>query len=268
MIDSHAHLDAPEFAGQGMVAYQEAQTLGVRGILIPAVCPDNFIAVQELANSALGAGFTLGIHPMYVESLDEAHALSQLNEAVAAALTDARFVGIGEIGLDYFVPGLDREKQLRMFQAQLRLARDLELPVVMHVRRSADHIARECRRFGIKHGVAHAFNGSEQQAHALIKQGLCLGFGGAFTYGRALQLRRLAQHLPLDCLVLETDAPDIAPVWLAGEFTGQPNSPVQLPRIAACLALLRQESLALIQEQTTQNVVRSVPRMRSLVRPA
>ncbi|RYF53138.1 MAG: TatD family deoxyribonuclease, partial [Comamonadaceae bacterium] len=163
------------------------------------------------------------------------------------------------------------------FRRQLQLAREFDLPVLIHVRRSVDKVLRHLREVGRGQpwrGIAHAFNGSAQQAQACIAQGLKLGFGGAVTFERALQLRRLAAELPLEALVLETDAPDIPPHWLyrtqAERTAGAPqgrNEPAELPRIGQCIAELRGIPLAALAQATTRNACDAMPRLRMLLPP-
>jgi len=180
---------------------------------------------------------------------------------MAQANDDHRFVAIGEIGLDFFVPALMqsplREKQEFFYVEQLKIARDFGLPVLLHVRRSQDIILKHLRRIQVVGGIAHAFNGSVQQANHFIDLGFKLGFGGAMTYTRALQIRRLATDLPLEVIVLETDAPDIPPSWNSRGI----NSPVELPQIGRVLAELRGMSLPEIAEATTANTKAVLPRM-------
>jgi TatD DNase family protein len=193
----------------------------------------------------------------------------QAQEADLALLRDwlarEKPVAVGEIGLDLFVTDVDPVRQEFFFVEQLKLAREFDLPVLLHVRRAVDPILKQLRRICVRGGIAHAFNGSVQQAEAFIERGFCLGFGGALTYERALQLRRLATHLPLSSLVLETDAPDIPPHWLyataAMRAQGQPqgrNSPTQLPRIASVLAELRGLSLEALAQATSENARRAL----------
>jgi TatD DNase family protein len=188
-----------------------------------------------------------------------------LRERLAASVADNKLVAVGEIGLDFFVPGLGegelREKQEFFYSEQLKMARDFNLPVILHVRRSQDTLLKYLRRIRVVGGLAHAFNGSDQQAHAFIDLGFVLGFGGAMTFTRALQIRRLASSLPGTSLALETDAPDISPAWLHPAS----NNPQQLPRIAAVLAELRGQTMADIERQTTANVARVLPRLGSLM---
>ena len=268
-IDTHAHLDAAEFEGQAIEVVARARRVGVAGGVIPAVERRHFETVQQLAHRC-GWAYALGIHPLYVEQAQDED-LQALHAAVAQALTDPLFVGIGEIGLDFFVPGLDRERQQRFYAAQLRIARAFDLPVILHVRKSQDALLAGLRRAGFGSGrpagIAHAFNGSAQQAQGFIDLGFALGFGGAMTFERALNIRRLAADVPETVPVLETDAPDIPPVWLYRPRQTQtgapltPNAPEHLPRIAQTLAELRGWSLSRTASQTTANAFRVLPRL-------
>ena len=264
--DSHCHLDAPEFDADRADVLRRARAAGVTMLVLPAVAADHFAAVVALAR-AHGLGYALGIHPLWTDRAADGD-LDRLAEALHRHRNDPHLVAVGEIGLDFFVPALATEAmrahQERIYRAQLRLARRFDLPVVLHVRRSADrqHVhLRELTPAGGWRGIAHAFNGSEQQAQAFISLGFALGFGGAMTFTRALQIRRLATQLPLSAVVLETDAPDISPAWLHPGV----NTPAQLPRIAAVLAELRGQPLAEIAAQTSNNVARVLPRLGNLM---
>ena len=263
LIDTHCHLDASEFARGGGVIAGCAARQGVSWIVIPAVERANFAAVAALAHAQANCVYALGIHPMYVPQAAESD-LEVLRSALAAALDDRRLVAIGEIGLDFFVEGLRdgplRDKQEYFYSEQLKMARDFGLPVLLHVRRSQDVVLKHLRRIAVPGGIAHAFNGSLQQAQAFIGLGFRLGFGGAMTFPRALQIRRLAASLPLSSIVLETDAPDMAPVWL---HPGR-NSPEQLPRIGAVLATLRGLPLADVAQATSENALAALPRLADL----
>jgi TatD DNase family protein len=264
-IDTHCHLDAGEFGGEsGSVATRAAQE-GVTGIVIPAVERGNFETVAALARENQNCCYALGIHPIFVPQAQEAD-LAALRSAVEEAMNDPRFVAIGEIGLDFFVPALCepdmRDKQEFFYREQLKIARDFDLPALLHVRRAQDRVLMHLRRIAVAGGIAHAFNGSFQQAEEFIRLGFRLGVGGAMTFTRALQIRRLARTLPAQALVLETDAPDIAPVWL---HPGR-NSPEQLPRIGAVLAELRGVSIEEIARQTWDNACAALPRLRPLLR--
>ncbi|MFZ9407270.1 MAG: TatD family hydrolase [Burkholderiaceae bacterium] len=256
LIDTHCHFDAPEFDPDWGEALMRAQAAGVQAVIMPAVRREHFAGLRRLAAAHGGLCYALGIHPMCVETSPEQD-LDLLRQAVIEAMDDPRFVAIGEIGLDHFVPGLDRQRQEHFLIAQLRLAREFDLPVLLHVRKAQDAVLKQLRRMGIRQGIAHAFNGSLQQAGQFSAQGLVLGFGGAMTWSRALQIRRLAAGLDASALVLETDAPDIPPVWRAG----QRNEPAELAGIAQCLAELRGSTLESIARQTAMNACRVLPRL-------
>lgn len=268
-IDTHCHLDAAEFAADGSAVRQRAAAAGVAHCVLPAVAVANFEAVRTLAHRH-GDSYALGIHPLCTPAAREAD-LAQLDRALAAQRDDPRLVAVGEIGLDYFVPGLDAARQEFFYREQLALARRHGLPVLLHVRRSADRLLKELRRAGVS-GIAHAFNGSAQQAAEFVRLGFKLGFGGAVTYERALQIRRLAADLPLGALVLETDAPDIPPHWLyktapqraAGAAQGR-NEPAQLPAIGAVVAQLRGLAPEALAEATSRNAREALPRLATLL---
>lgn len=268
-VDTHCHLDAPEFAGDAAAVRGRAARAGVVHCVLPAVAAADFDAVRELAWRS-GDSYALGIHPLYTGAATDED-LAALDAALAAGRADPRLVAVGEIGLDYFVPGLDGPRQEHFYAEQLALAQRHGLPVILHVRRSADALLRQLRRRPVG-GIAHAFNGSLQQAKTFVDLGFRLGFGGALTFDRALQLRRLAQALPLDALVLETDAPDIPPQWLyrdaqaraAGAPQGR-NEPAELPRIGAVLAGLRGLSAEALAQATTRNACAALPRLAALL---
>jgi TatD DNase family protein len=267
-IDSHCHLDAAEFDADRPEVLRRARAVGVALLVVPAVERSNFDTVRELAHRE-AAAYALGIHPMCVERASEAD-LEVLADALRQRRDDPRLVAVGEIGLDHFVPGLDRARQQRFYLAQLRLARAAGLPVILHVRRSADALLAGLRRIEVPGGIAHAFNGSMEQALAFVALGLRLGFGGTMTYERALRVRALARAVPEHTPVLETDAPDIPPQWLyrtAAERAaglGHRNEPAELPRIAATLAELRGWALAETAERTSANVHAALPRTAAL----
>ncbi len=263
-IDTHCHLDAHEFLGEEHVIAEQAAVQGVEQIVIPAVGKCNFSTVAALAAQCSNTVYALGIHPLYVAQSTESD-LYDLRDAVIAAHDDPRFVAIGEIGLDFFVPELKqghlRDKQEYFYAEQLKLAREFALPVLLHVRRSQDIILKYLRRIVVPGGIAHAFNGSFQQAQMLIELGFRLGFGGAMTFPRALQIRRLATELPLSALVLETDAPDISPAWLHP----QRNTPLQIPHIAQVLADLRGITAEQLAYDTSVNARSVLPRLQPTV---
>lgn len=276
-IDTHCHLDAAGFAPDLAAVRARAAALQVGHCVLPAVDVANFDAVRQLAHE-FGDSYALGIHPLCVPQAQDAD-LQALDAALTRHSADPRLVAVGEIGLDYFVPELNasplRERQAYFYREQLKLARQHGLPVMLHVRRSADQLLKSLRELapaGGWCGTAHAFNGSEQQAREFIKLGFKLGFGGTVTYDASRQIRRLAATLPLESLVMETDAPDMAPHWLyataAQRAAGQPqgrNEPGELPRIAAVVAGLRGMSPEALAAATTENALQAFPRLRALL---
>jgi TatD DNase family protein len=269
-IDTHCHLDAAEFDADRDAVREAARQVGVTRCVIPAVHAGHWPEVAQLAEQH-GDAYALGIHPLYVPQAQEADLLA-LDQALHERAGDPRLVAVGEIGLDFFVPELCtpdmRERQWFFYTAQLKLAQKHGLPVILHVRRSADLLLKGLRQCRITSGIAHAFNGSSQQAQAFVDMGFALGFGGTLTYERSLQLRRLVCELPLSALVLETDAPDIPPHWLyqtaeqraLGAAQGR-NSPAELPRIAQVLAGLRGVPLVDLAAASTRNARRVLPKL-------
>jgi TatD DNase family protein len=270
-IDTHCHLDAAEFGADAEPVRRRAAQAGVVHCVLPAVAVANFATVRELAHRH-GDSYALGIHPLCTPDAADRD-LELLDQALTRHRGDPRLVAVGEIGVDLFVPGLDPARQAHFYREQLSLAHRHGLPVLLHVRRSADQLLKHLRRIPVT-GIAHAFNGSDQQAAAFVDLGFKLGFGGTVTYERSLQIRRLARELPLDALVLETDAPDIPPHWLyktaeqraAGVPQGR-NEPGELPAIGAELAALRGMAPAELAAATTANACAALPRLRALLRP-
>jgi TatD DNase family protein len=255
-IDTHCHLDASEFDADRDAVARAALDAAVTRIVIPGVERSNFDTVRALAHRIEGGAYALGIHPLFTPRATDDD-LRVLREEIAASMDDPRFVGIGEIGLDYFVPTLDDARQQFFYYEQLKLAREFRLPVICHVRKSQDKVLKGLRVHDIHCGIAHAFNGSFQQAEAFIAQGMRLGFGGNLTFERARQIRRLAADLPLDAIVLETDAPDIAPAW---RYKGR-NTPDQVAGIAKVLAQLRGIGEDALSLGTTANAHAALPRL-------
>ncbi len=272
-IDTHCHLDAAEFDADRAAVVARARAAGVSQVVIPAVSASNFEVVRTLAHEH-GFAYALGIHPLYVMSATDED-LTQLDQALTTYRDDPRLVAIGEIGLDFFVKSLDAERQQQIYLAQLKLAKRHQLPVILHVRRSADQLLGGLRRVGLTTGgIAHAFNGSQQQAQAFIDLGFRLGFGGTLTFERSLQIRRLAAELPPEALVTETDAPDIPPQWLyktadeRAHGASARNEPGELPRIGASLAALRGWTLEEAQAVTRRNAHAALPRLAALAEGA
>lgn len=256
LFDTHCHLDAAEFDDDRKEVVAAAVRAGVTAMLVPAVEVANFAQVRDLCapnrpddlqRISLLAAF--GIHPMYT-----AQAKDEDIATLRHWLRTETATAVGEIGLDGYVPDLDMARQEWFFVEQLKLAREFDLPVILHLRRAQDLVLKHLRRIGVRGGIAHAFNGSRQQADVFIKLGFKLGFGGAMTFAGSTRIRALARELPLESIVLETDAPDIPPSWLGRDR----NTPAQLVAIASCLAELRYgasdaEKIADIARRTATN---------------
>jgi TatD DNase family protein len=268
-IDTHCHLDAAEFAPDTDAVRARARAAGVTHCVLPAVEVSNFQAVRELAHR-YGDSYALGIHPLCAGAA-RPEDLERLDQALLAARDDPRLVAVGEIGLDFFGADPDPARQELLLAGQLALARCHGLPVILHVRRSADRLLKHLRQAGVS-GIAHAFNGSVQQASEFVKLGFKLGFGGNVTFERAQQIRRLAAGLPLAALVLETDAPDIPPQWVyrtaVQREDGQPqgrNEPAELPRIAQVIAELRAMPVEALALATRDNALQALPKLAPLL---
>lgn len=244
-IDSHCHLDAEEFAGDREQVVTAARAAGVSRLIVPAVAVPQFAAMREVCRRYPECRAAYGIHPLYVASATPVDLATLRQWLVAEAA-----VAVGEIGLDFYVPGIDPQQQEYFFVEQLQIAREVGLPVLLHVRRSVDAVLKQLRRMAVVGGIAHAFNGSRQQADEFIKLGFKLGFGGTLTYPGSRRIRSLASELPLDSIVLETDAPDMAPAFAPR----QRNVPANLPRFAEVLAELRGLSLADIATANRRNI--------------
>jgi TatD DNase family protein len=253
-IDSHCHLHAAEFAADRATVWQDARAVGVTKALLPAVSLADCNQVDACCARHPGLGAAYGMHPLYAGAASDDD-LAQLS----ALLERKRPVAIGEIGLDGYVAHVDFSRQESLFIAQLKLARAFDLPVVLHVRKAVDAVLKHLRRIRVRGGIAHAFNGSRQQADEFLKLGFKLGFGGSLTYSGSTRIRALAQSLPEEALVLETDAPDMPPCW---RRRGR-NSPDQLPAIGAILAELRVADSARIADLTRQNTLAVLPTLAS-----
>jgi TatD DNase family protein len=250
LVDTHCHLDAAEFDADRDAVAGAAREAGVRTIVVPAVERENFSAVTDTCRHYPGCVAAYGIHPLYVE-----RAVPRDIEELRATIAAAQAVAVGEIGLDFFQPGHDAALQEYYFTEQLKIARDFHLPVILHVRQAVDAVLKQLRRIPVSGGIAHAFNGSRQQAEVFIGMGFKLGFGGAMTFERALRIRELAKSLPLEAIVLETDAPDMTPAWIG---KGR-NTPAELPRIAQVLAGLRGEDIEQVVVTTSRNAMAALP---------
>ncbi|MDR0672696.1 MAG: TatD family hydrolase [Zoogloeaceae bacterium] len=248
-IDSHCHLQAPEFTADRAAVWSAARAAGVAGAILPAVNLADCASVADCCARHAMCFPAYGIHPSFVKGATEAD-LARLAEA----LKRDHPLAVGEIGLDGGEGYPDFSRQAFFFTAQLALARDFDLPVILHVRRAIDEVLKRLRRFRVKGGIAHAFNGSRQQADEFLRLGFRLGFGGTLTYPGSTRIRALAQALPDEAIVLETDAPDIPPRWIPHER----NSPAELPAIGRVLAELRATPADRLADLTVRNTLEAV----------
>ncbi len=250
LIDTHIHLDAAEFDRDREEVIAAARAAGVTGFVVPGVDAAGFGRIEALAARNADVRYACGIHPLYVEEAGEPD----------LAVVDERLrrggpIAVGEIGLDFYVEGRSKARQAFFFVEQLRLARKHGLPVILHVRRAVDEILKHLRRIEVPGGIAHAFNGSRQQADQFISMGFKLGFGGAMSFDGSRRIRALAAELPLEALVLETDAPDMSPAWAQGRR----NEPANLRRYAEILGALRGIGWEETAQATGRNAVSVLP---------
>jgi len=245
LFDTHCHLDFPEFADKLPRMIEKANETGICGILIPGVKRTGWRLIRQIVARYPICYTALGLHPMFVKE----HQLEHLHD-LEMALSVGPIAAVGEIGLDFHHKDADRETQIQYFEAQVSIAKDAGLPIVLHVRKAHDQVLTILKRLNFKHGgICHAFNGSEVQAERYIDLGFKLGFGGAMTYPRAAKLHRLASTLPLDSIVLETDAPDMPPITCKMPH----NTPLHIFDNFRCLISLREEPAQVIAETTTRN---------------
>lgn len=247
LIDSHSHLDATEFDPDRDAVIARARAAGVTRQVLPAVEAASWPKLREVCASGPGLFAAYGLHPMYLHAHRDEH-LAELRDWIERE----RPVAVGECGLDYFVEGLERETQSHYFDGQLRLAREFDLPVIVHARRAVDAVIAAIRRIGGLRGVVHSFPGSLEQARQLAQVGFLLGLGGPVTYARANRLRALAATMPLEWLLLETDSPDQPDAGLRG----QRNEPARLAQVLETIATLRNSAPDDIARATTANAER------------
>ncbi len=247
LVDSHCHLDASEFDKDRAAVIARARAAGVARQVVPAIDAAGWPGLRDLCAGEAGLFPAYGLHPMYLEK----HRPGDLVE-LRNWIERERPCAIGECGLDFFVQGLDADTQHRYFIAQLELAREYDLPVVVHARRAVDAVIAAIRQVGSVRGVVHSFPGSVEQARQLRQLGFLVGLGGPMTYERANRLRKLAATIPLECLLLETDAPDQPDAGIRG----QRNEPARLATILQTIASLRGEDAETIASATTRNAER------------
>lgn len=247
LIDSHCHLDAAEFDADRDQVVARARQAGVAAQVVPAVTAASWPGLREVCRMQSGLHPAYGLHPMFLAEHAPEH-LPLLREWIERE----RPCAIGECGLDFFVAGLDPERQRHFFDGQLELARDYRLPLIVHARRAVEEVIAAIRRVGGLRGVVHSFSGSPEQARQLWQLGFLIGLGGPLTYPRANRLRRLAAEMPLEYLLLETDAPDQPDA----DIRGQRNEPARLPVVLRTVAALRGQPEAEIARATTANARR------------
>lgn len=241
LIDTHTHLDFPDFDADRNEVLARSRALGVERMVVLGVAQDNWQRLWDLVQNEDGLYAALGLHPIYLEQHQPQHLLA-LRDWLQRLHDHPKLCAVGEFGLDYYLPELDRPQQQALFEAQLTLAVDFNLPVLLHVRRSHAAVIATLKRFQlIRGGIIHAFAGSYEEAREYLRLGFRLGFGGAATWPQALRMRKVLAKLPLDALVLETDAPDMAPAM----YPQQRNSPEHLAKICTALA----EVLAISSEE-------------------
>lgn len=247
LIDTHCHFDDAVFDADRATILQSMQQLGVSDVVVPAVTAGRWNQLTHVCTQASNIHAAYGLHPLFLQEHEE-HDLSALEQR----LRTESAVAVGECGLDYFLPELEAEQQMTFFVAQLELAKQFDLPVIIHARRAVDQVTKQIRRVGGLRGVVHSFAGSQQQAEQLFKLNFCLGIGGTVTYERAQRLQRVVANMPVEALLLETDAPDQPD----SEWRGQRNTPLRLPVIATAVATVRNESVASLAAATTANAQR------------
>jgi TatD DNase family protein len=247
LIDSHSHFDVAEFDADRAAALERARAAGVTRQIIPAIEAAGFERVRALCAREIGLYPAYGLHPIYLA----AHRPEHLHD-LAHWLEREHPVAVGECGLDFFVPDLDAEQQRLYFQRQLELAREFDLPLILHARRAVDEVTAAIRRVGNLRGVVHSFSGSAEQAQQLWKLGFCIGLGGPLTYPRARRLRKIVVRMPIEFLLLETDSPDQP---LHGH-QGARNEPALLSEVCACVAALRGAEVEEIAQATVRNCTR------------
>lgn len=244
VIDTHCHLDVADFDADRNEVLHHCRSQGINRIVVPAIQAKTWDNILNLCSKEKGLYPAFGLHPVFIEQhqSDDINKLEKLLETVSP-------VAIGEIGLDFYIKELDKERQIDLFEAQLVIAKNHNLPVILHVRKAHDHVLQLLKKFKVKGGFSHAFNGSQQQAEQYIDLGFKLGFGGTLTYANSTKIHQLAKSLPLDSIVLETDAPDM----VVESHRGQRNSPEYIVECLTALAKIRNTDIDTIAKQTTQN---------------
>ena len=244
LVDTHCHLDVTDFDIDRSDILKRCRLGGINKIIIPAIQSKSWPNIIELCDLEEGLYPAFGLHPVFLKQ----HQAEDINK-LEHLLEKVRPIAIGEIGLDFYVKELDQKKQIDLFEAQLFVAKKYELPVILHVRKAHDQVLQLLKKIKVKGGFCHAFNGSMQQAEKYIELGFKLGFGGTLTYGASTKIHKLAKELPIEAIVLETDAPDM----VVESHRGERNSPEYIVDALSALATIKNESVEYIAKQTTQN---------------
>lgn len=247
LVDTHAHIDVAEFDADRGEVVERARQAGVLHQVVPATHAADWASLRETCAAHAGLHAAYGLHPMYLGEHRDSHVAD-----LRAWIERERPVAVGECGLDFYVEGLDPARQQALFDAQLRLAREFDLPVIVHARRAVDAVIASIRRVGGLRGVVHSFPGSRQQADMLWREGFLLGIGGPVTYPRANRLRELVATMPIECLLLETDSPDQPDC----AHRGRRNEPARLVHVLQAVAALREESAGHVAAEATRNAAR------------
>lgn len=251
LIDTHTHLDFPDFDADRAEVLARSRASGVREIVVLGVYQQNWQRVWDLACAEPRLYAAFGLHPVYLQQHQPSH-LAELRQWLQRLAGHPKLCAVGEIGLDYFLPELARDQQQQLFEAQLGMAAEFELPVLLHVRRAHAATIATLKRHALRRGgIVHAFAGSLEEAREYLKLGFKLGLGGAPTWPQAHRLRQVVTQLPLEAIVLETDAPDMAPSM----HPQQRNSPEYLPDICAELAALKNISQQELARASTRNAI-------------
>ncbi len=245
LIDTHCHIDLPIFEDDFFEVLGAARQASITKMILPGVSGSGWQRLLDLCSKEEDLLPAIGLHPMYL-----AHHSKEHIDELQSHMDSQPLVALGEIGLDYFVEGVNRDKQQELFETQLQMAKKAKLPVLLHVRKAHDQVLATLRRSNFSHGgIAHAFNGSMQQAKQYIGLGFKISFSGTVTYDRAKNIRRLATTLDLSDIVIESDAPDLPPA----SHHGQRNTPANLALVLDCLAELRQQPKEVIASATSEN---------------
>ena len=245
IIDTHCHLDVAAFDSDRAEVLARCQQLGIKHIIVPGIQASGWDRLLQLCQSEKGLYPALGLHPVFLQQHQQSDII-----LLQKMLAENRVVAVGEIGLDFYIADADRERQIQLFEQQLQLAKEFDLPVILHVRKAHDAVLQLLKKVRVKGGFSHAFNGSLQQAQQYIDLGFKLGFGGSLTWPNAKKIQQLATTLPLESIVLETDAPDM----VVASHRGERNSPEYITEPLQVLAELRGKSIQAVADQTSLNV--------------